>query len=116
MYYHPMTWTRSPERAGGGYWEGLFDLLAEGTLGQQRLHMEAMKAVFLAPLWHAHALSEAQGAAAFAARCFEAPLRSYAKLAALWRRASELAAETSRSLHERIGAAPGGPSVRERNR
>jgi len=101
MYYHPMTWTRSPERAGEGYWQELFDLLAEGTLGQQRLQMEAMKEVFLAPLWHAHALSEAQDAEAFAARCFEAPLRSYANLAALSRRASELAAETSRSLHER---------------
>lgn len=31
MYYHPMTWTRSPDRAGGGCWEELFDRLAEGT-------------------------------------------------------------------------------------
>lgn len=76
--------------------------------------MEAMKEVFLAPLGHAHALGKVQDAATFAARSFEAPLRSYAKLTALSRPASELAAETSRSLHERIGTAPGDPSTRER--
>lgn len=112
MYYHPMTWTAFPDRDRSGPWEELFDVLADGIIGQQRLQMETAKEIFLAPLRHAHVLADAQDAAAFAARCFAAPFRSYAKLVELSQRASSLAARTGRELHELMRRQASGGTAR----
>jgi hypothetical protein len=100
MYYHPMTWATSLGGDRSAPWEELFDVLVEGVGEQQRLQMEAAKEIFLAPLRRGRELADAPDAMAFAARCFAAPIRSYAKLVELSHRTSDAAAQTRRKLHE----------------
>jgi hypothetical protein len=100
MYYHPMTWATSLGGDRSDPWEEFFDVLVEGAVEQQRLQMEAAKEIFLAPLRRGRELADAPDAMAFAARCFAAPIRSYAKLVELSRRTSDAAAQTRRKLHE----------------
>ena len=99
MYYHPMTWATSLGGDRSGPWEEFFDVLVEGAVEQQRLQMEAAKEIFLAPLRRGRELADAPDAMAFAARCFAAPIRSYAKLVELSHRTSDAAAQTRRKLH-----------------
>jgi hypothetical protein len=100
MYYHPMTWTAFLDRDRSGPWEEVFEVLADGFVGQLRLQLETTREIFLAPLRHPRALADAQDAAAFAARCLAVPFRGYAKLVELSQRASELAAQTGREFQE----------------
>lgn len=100
MYYHPMTWTTSLGCDRSGPWEAFFDVLVEGAVEQQRLQMEAAKEIVLAPLRRGRELADAPDAMALAARCFAAPIHSYAKLVELSHRTSDAAAQTRRKLHE----------------
>jgi hypothetical protein len=112
MYYHPMTWAAFPDRDRSGPWDEAFDVVADGIVGQQRLQMDTTKEIFLAPLRCAQTLTDAQDAAAFAARCFAAPFLGYAKLVELSQRASDLAAQTGRELHELLRPHASGGTAR----
>jgi hypothetical protein len=114
MYYHPMTWPwiRPDARGDSERVEAVLDVLIEGIVGQQRLQLEAMKAIALAPVRHARALLDAKDAGELAARSVIYTCPSGPKLFELAYRAGGLAARTLRELHELLRPHPSGGTTR----
>jgi hypothetical protein len=95
MYYHPTAFPIVPRYDGAARLGQAIDVLTEGVIGQQRILLEAMTGLCLAPFHCFVALSAANDAAAFVDRLAAIPLSTLANLAGLPLRACELAARTA---------------------
>ena len=100
MYYYPIASTPAADRDNGARFESPFNVLVEGVAAQQRLQLEAMTEIVLAPLRNAGTLAAATNAAEFAVYSLAAGTGIYARLVELSHRALHVAGSTGREFQE----------------